>query len=257
MKRSIISLFVSVIIILIAQSCMNLYDQPAVDNDDEKKDTTKNSIQTLSESMDDFNEKMETVDNMEQQLLDLEKMANSGEISEDEMKKITEKYYGKNDNYEAETKSISSLEKIPLWANQLGLIEPRNMTLIPDKSIMTSINNPSEGFNSITFVYEGQYENALKQAKIIAENANIPLSKNWLKIHKLINRQKEDAKKYGNKPPDDLKGITYINYEQTNNESDFLMSVSVDANGFLTIQAANLEQTKLQMDKYIPEKERK
>ena len=98
MKRSIISLFVSVIIILIAQSCMNLYDQPAVDND-EKKDTTKNSIQTLSESMDDFNEKMETVDNMEQQLLDLEKMANSGEISEDEMKKITEKYYGKNDMF--------------------------------------------------------------------------------------------------------------------------------------------------------------
>lgn len=247
----------SALLIFFAQSCMNLYDQPVVDSDDKKEDSVKNSIQSLNESMDDFNEKMKTIDNMEQQLLELEKMVNSGEISEDEMKKITEKYYGKNDNYEAETKSISSVEKIPLWANQLGLIEPRNMTLVSEKSMMTSINNPSEGFNSITFVYEGQYENALKQAKIIAENANIPLSKSWLKIHNLINRQKEDAKKYGNKPPDDLKGITYINYEQTNNEPEFLMSISVDANGFLTIQVANLEQTKLQMDKYIPDKDRK
>ena len=257
MKRYIINFFVSTIIILIAQSCMNLYDQPVVDNDNEKKDTAKNSIQTLNESMDDFNERMKTIDNMEQQLLVLEKMANSGEISEDELKKITEKYYGRNDNNETETKSISSIEKIPYWANQLGLIKPRNMKLIPEKSMMTSINNPSEGFNSITFVYEGQYENALKQAKIIAENANIPISKSWLKLHNLINRQKEDAKKYGNKPADDLKGITYVNYEQTNNEPDFLMSVSVDANGFLTIQAANLEQTKLQMDKYILDKDRK
>ncbi len=256
MKRSIISLLVSVIIIILAQSCMNLYDQPAVENDDKEEDSVKNSIQTLNESMNDFNEKMETVDNMEQQLLDLEKMLNSDDVSEDEIKKLTEKYYSRNNN-EAATKSVSSFEKIPLWAKHLGLVEPQNMTLVSEKSIMTSINNPSEGFNSITFVYEGQYRNAIEQAKIIAENANIPVSKSWLKIHNIINRQKKDAEKYGNTPPDDLKGITYINYDQTTNEPDYLMSVSVDANGFLTIQAANLEQTKLQMDKYIPDKDRK
>ena len=257
MKKSTFCLLISAIIIFFTQSCMNLYDQPAVETNDEKQDSVKNSIQTLNESMNDFNEKMETIDNMEQQLLDLEKRVNSGEISEEEMKKITDKYYSRNDNYEAAKKSVSNIEKIPFWANQLGLAEPRNMTLVSEKSLMTSINNPSEGFNSITFVYEGQYENALNQAKIIAENANIPVSKSWLKIHNLIKRQKKDAEKYGNTPPDDLKGITYINYEQTSNEPEYLMSVSIDANGFLTIQAANLEQTNLQMDKYIPVKDRK
>ncbi|MBI9038682.1 MAG: hypothetical protein JEY97_11160 [Bacteroidales bacterium] len=257
MKKSTICLLISAIIIIFTQSCMNLYDQPAVEADDEKQDSIKNSIQTLNESMNDFNEQMETIDNMEQQLLDLEKMVNSGDITEDEMKKITDKYYSNNGKNETAKKSVSSVEKIPFWAKQLGLTEPRNMTLVSEKSMMTSFNNPSEGFNSITFVYKGQYENALNQAKIIAENANIPISKSWLKIHNLINRQKKDAEKYGNTPPEDLKGITYINYEQTTNEPEYVMSVSVDANGFLTIQAANLEQTNLQMDKYIPNKGRK
>lgn len=137
---------------------------------------------------------------------------------------------------------------LPVWAKELGLSVPQNMQLIAKKSHLTSVIEPSEGFNSITLVYSGNYETAMKQSSRIARGAKLPLSKEYKARKKLAKRAG-----HGNI----VKGIAYMNYDLSTRDIDFLTYVTVDENGVLTISTTNMKQMNLQLSKHAEVTKRK
>jgi hypothetical protein len=143
--------------------------------------------------------------------------------------------------------NLSEAEYLPEWALEVGLSIPKGLKIVPEFSHMTSQDDRSEMFNSITLVYEGDYETAMAEAKRIAESAGIPQSTSWQK-------NMEMSKKLGNPVS---KGITYMNYDfGMNEEVEYLMVVEVDPSGKLTISAADARQMKSIINRHAldPEK---
>lgn len=137
--------------------------------------------------------------------------------------------------------NLSEADYLPEWAVDVGLSIPKGLKIVPEFSHMTSQNDRSEMFNSITLVYEGDYETAMAEAKRIAESANIPLSTSWQK-------NMEMSKKLGNPVP---KGISYMNYDfGMDQDVKYLMVVEVDPTGKLTISAADARQMKSIIDRH-------
>jgi hypothetical protein len=153
---------------------------------------------------------------------------------------------GKNDTIVSDTSAtfidhLTPATELPEWAKQLGLVEPLNMELIPEKSHLTSAEEPDEAFNSVTMVYSGNYDTAMNQASRIAKIANLPLSKEY----KASLRQAERAGR-----ADRLKGIAYMNYDLSTRDIDFLIYVMVDDKGMLTLSATDMKQMNEQLNKH-------
>lgn len=130
---------------------------------------------------------------------------------------------------------------LPDWAKKLGLIEPQNMQLVANMSHLTSVVEPAEGFNSITLVYSGNYETAIKQSSRIARSAKLPLSKEY-------KARKKQAERAGHGIM--VKGIAYMNYDLSTRDIDYLIYVTVDDKGMLTISATDMKQMNLQLSKH-------
>lgn len=138
-------------------------------------------------------------------------------------------------------KTLENADYLPQWALDIGLKIPEHMKILPQFSHMTSKEDDSNMFNSITLVYEGNYDTAMIEAEKIAQSAGIPLSTTWEK-------NLEMSKKLGNPPP---KGITYMNYDfGMNQDKDYLVTVEVDETGRLTISAADARQMKSVIDRH-------
>lgn len=123
---------------------------------------------------------------------------------------------------------------LPLWAKKLWMTEPKNMAL--DKTLSSyNITNDS-GYNSTILVYAWDYTVALEQAKIIAQQAHLYVSKNFQQaqsLAKLGNIDYISGLDIGNLS----KWIVYINHELLDTNFDILLAVSVDQDGTLTIEA--------------------
>jgi hypothetical protein len=153
---------------------------------------------------------------------------------------------GKNDSIDSDTSGaltdhFTPATILPEWAKQLGLVEPLNMELIPEKSHLTSAEEPDEAFNSVTMVYTGNYDTAMNQATRMARIANLPLSKEY----KASLRQAERAGR-----ADRLKGIAYMNYDLSTRDIDFLVYIQVDDKGMLTLSATDMKQMNEQLNKH-------
>lgn len=128
--------------------------------------------------------------------------------------------------------------RLPAWAKVLGLSEPKNMYLVKHSSHLTSAVDPREGFNSVTLVYTGAYENAMNQASHIAKAARLPKSKEY----KALKRQ---ARQAGHNYK--AKGIAYMNYDLSTRDIKFLIYVRVDEKGKLTLSATDMKQMNYQL----------
>jgi hypothetical protein len=153
---------------------------------------------------------------------------------------------GKNDSAVSDSSgilkdSVTRATSLPEWAKQLGLIEPLNMTLVPEKSHLTSASKPDEAFNSVTLVYTSNYDTAMNQACRIAKAANLPLSKDYKAMRKQAERAGRGSR---------LKGIAYMNYDLSTRDIDFLVYVSVDDKGMLTLSATDMKQLDGQLSKH-------
>jgi hypothetical protein len=157
-----------------------------------------------------------------------------------------QKGQGKSDTLVSDSSSkfnndFTPATSLPEWAKQLGLTEPRHMTLVAEKSHLTSAEEPDEAFNSVTLTYTGNYDTAMNQAALLAKAAKLPLSKDYLAMLKV-------AKKSGHS--NRMKGVAYMNYDLSTRDIDFLIYVQVDDKGTLTLSATDMIQMNEQLKKH-------
>jgi hypothetical protein len=142
------------------------------------------------------------------------------------------------------TKTSSVTVGLPDWAKALGLTEPENMVLDKSLSQITSEDRYGSGFNSVTLVYKGSYAQAMTQAKRIAALAKVPLIPEY-------RTAMEMKKKYGE---DILKGAVYMNFEPgAKSASGYNIAITVDAQGVLTISAADATKMEQEIKTLKPE----
>lgn len=125
------------------------------------------------------------------------------------------------------TKSIVSYT-LPLWAKKLGMTYPKGMQL--EKSLCKKTSS------SLTLVYTGNYTIALQQAEIIAKKANLYVSKNFQQAQALAKIGDIDYIS-GLDVGALAKWIVYVNHELLDTNMDNFLSVSVDQDWVLTIEA--------------------
>lgn len=130
-------------------------------------------------------------------------------------------------------KSVTSYT-LPLWAKKLWMTEPKGMELNRVSSKQTYTNDT--WYSSTILVYKWNYTIALQQAQFIAQKANLPLSKSFAQAQALAKVGNADYIS-GLDIGSLTKGVVYTNHELTDMNIDYLLSVSVDQNGTLTLEA--------------------
>lgn len=133
---------------------------------------------------------------------------------------------------EALTEENHSITEIPEWVAKLGINEPKGMKLDVDFSSYTSVDDPTEGFNSVSLIYTGEYENAVKEANRIALNAQLKPGRNFKSIG-----SPENSKIIGSS-----KALSFLNYSLGVTNQDFLISVQVEPSGKLIIDVTDNKQ---------------
>ena len=131
------------------------------------------------------------------------------------------------------TKAIT-LYTLPLRAKRLWMTYPQGMQL--NKQLSKQIFTNETGYSSTTLIYTGSYMVAMQQAKIIAQKAHLFVSKNFAQAQSLAQIGNIDYIS-GLDVGGLAQGIVYVNHELLDTNIDTLLSVSVDQNGVLTIEA--------------------
>jgi hypothetical protein len=123
---------------------------------------------------------------------------------------------------------------LPSRAKKLNISTPTKMTLDKESSYQTS--EDVEWFNSMRFVYTGDYNTAMQQAEKIAKDAGIKISEEFKIAQDIIQQMWSGSSSHIKDLMWDLKGIVYTNYSLTKNpESDNIISISVEENWTLEI----------------------
>lgn len=170
--------------------------------------------------------------NFEKRLQSLEDNLVAGHITKQEFDSLSDILRIQIKRSEAIKDENRNSDKIPDWVIKLGIIEPEGMKFDRDFSNSTSINDPSEGFNSVSLVYTGSYDIAIKEAAKIAANAKLPVGG--------VIRAKGSpvrSRTIKNNP-----AISYMNYSLEKTDADFLISVQVKPSGILTIMVTDNKQ---------------
>jgi len=133
-------------------------------------------------------------------------------------------------------------DKMPEWVSELGVSEPDGMKFDQVFSDFTSVDNPDEGFNSVSLVYTGDYEIALEEAAKIAGNANLEKGR--------IFNAKGSPVKAGISTAN--QGVSYMNYRLNHSDKDFLISLEVEPSGHLIIMVTDNKQLNERLLMYEP-----
>lgn len=131
-----------------------------------------------------------------------------------------------------------TLYSLPLRAKKLGMSHPRDMTL--DKSLSSYKIMDASGYTSTILVYKWSYEIAMQQAKEIAQKANLFVSKNFQDAQSLAKLGTIDYIS-GLDIVGLSKWIVYVNHDLLETSIDSLLSVSVDKEWTLTIEATKYQ----------------
>jgi hypothetical protein len=131
---------------------------------------------------------------------------------------------------------------MPDWVHSLGIIEPEGLKFDKIFSDYTSIDNPTEGFNSVLLVYTGSYEKAVEAANNLAVSAKLSIGG----VFKAKGSPANTAMHKNNTE------ISYLNYSLGNTNQDFLISVQVEPSGRLTIMVTDNKQLKERLLAYEP-----
>jgi len=180
--------------------------------------------------------------NIEERLRTLEDELESGKIAKREYDSLANILRVQIRGSEAVENEPHIIDKMPEWVTELGIPEPEGLRFDRDFSSFTSINNPSEGFNSVSLVYTGTYDNAVREAAKIAASAKLSLAGNFV------------AKGSPSKKTTFLNKnvVRYLNYSLDNTKQEFLISVQVDLSGRLTLAVTNNKQLNECLMAYAP-----
>lgn len=131
------------------------------------------------------------------------------------------------------------LGELPTWAKDVWLILPVRMRLNRAESKQTRVNK--DGYDSLLYVYKWPYDYAMSEAMRIASWAKLFVSPEFAAAQQLSN----EGKSFTWLDTSNLtKGIVYTNHNLTDTKIDYMISVSVDADGILTLEATNYTQMK-------------
>lgn len=180
--------------------------------------------------------------NFEKRLQSLEDNLLAGHITKHEFDSLSDILRIQIKRNEALRDENRNPDKIPDWVSKLGIIEPEGMKFDQDFSNSTSVNDPSEGFNSVSLVYTGSYDIAVEEAAKIAANAKLP-------VGGVIKAKGSPVRSrvMKNNP-----AISYMNYSLENTDAGFLISVQVEPSGILTIMVTDNEQLNNCLATYEP-----
>lgn len=130
---------------------------------------------------------------------------------------------------------------LPKRAKDRGLSEPEWLTLDTEESNVSSVD--VEWFDSVILIYNGDYDKSIQEAKKIAEKANIPVSPEFQAARDALLTMSDDQKILLDLWSEDiLKWIIYTNHSLLETNFDKLITISVDEEGELIIEAVNYEQ---------------
>ena len=180
--------------------------------------------------------------NFEKRLQSLEDNLVAGTITKHEFDSLSDLLRIQIKRNEALKDENHNPDKIPDWVSRLGIIEPEGMKFDEDFSNSTSINDPSEGFNSVSLVYTGSYVKAVVEAAKIAANAK-------LSAGGVI---KAKGGPVGSSMTKNNSTISYMNYNLEKADEDFLISVQVEPSGILTIMVTDNKQLNNCLATYEP-----
>ncbi len=203
------------------------------ENRSDEKEAFNDNLDSFNQTIDKVDKTMDVVDLMQ---ADVEKVENDrvmGKIDDEEAVRRLEAINNKYSRTIAKLANDNPVVSLPVWATRLGLTEPTGLQLDRDFSQSTSENNPDEGFNSVVLVYRGDYNQAMDQAKLIAERAGIPLSSDYEAARQL-------SEKYGT---ESIKGAAYLNFELGSEiHPKYNIAITVDEDGLLTITATDAKK---------------
>lgn len=130
-------------------------------------------------------------------------------------------------------KQSSVSYSLPLWAKKMNMTEPKWMEL---NKVLSKQYTNSEWYSSTILVYKGDYTVALQQAEAIAKKAGLYISKTFEEGQAIA---QEDNLKYISWLDIGAlqKGVIYVNHELLDTNIENLLSVSVDQDGTLIIEA--------------------
>jgi hypothetical protein len=180
--------------------------------------------------------------NFEKRLHTLEDDLVSGNITKYEFDSLSDILRIQIKHSEALKDESHNPDKIPDWVIRLGIKEPEGMKFDQDFSNSTSITDPSEGFNSVSLVYSGNYEKAVEEAAKIAANTKLSVGG----VFKAIGSPVKPALSSNN------KAVSYMNYSLEKADQDFLISVQVEPSGLLTIMVTDNKQLNDRLLAYEP-----
>ncbi len=122
---------------------------------------------------------------------------------------------------------------LPIWAQELWLSLPTWLELIKSESRQTY--QSIDGYDSVILTYSWDYAMSMQQAEIIASSWNISISPEFKAFLDSIQSSTWT---------DNTKWIVYTNHSLLDTQIDYLLVISVDENGKLTIEASNYKQMK-------------
>ena len=180
--------------------------------------------------------------NFEKRLQSLEDDLETGNITKHEFDSLSDLLRIKIKRIEALDEESFRPEKIPDWVSKLGITEPNGMKYDKVFSNYTSVDDPNEGFNSVSLVYTGSYEKAVEEATEIAANAKLSIGG----IFKAKGSPGKNEVISNNLP------LSYVNYSLDKANQEFLISVQVEPSGLLTIVVTDNEQLNNCLAAYEP-----
>ena len=222
--------------IVLASVLLNSCDEP--EDDKNGKEFQKN-LSSFNNTMNNLDNTLDLMDSMQQSIESVEENRALGIIDDDEAIRQLNQINNTLGKQITHSSNMAVINGIPNWAKQLGLTAPVNMTFDNELSQSTSEGNQNEGFNSIILVYNGNYDEAIKQAGIIAQKANIPMSQDYKDALVLSRDYNIET----------IKGASYMNFEfGSNNNPQYNISITVDDFGTLTINITDTYALMEQLD---------
>lgn len=205
---------------------------------EDKKDFQQN-LSSFTSTMEKLDSTMDLMDQMQQKIDKVEEERALGNISNEEAIDKLNQINNTIGRQIAKTSNSHPVSGLPRWAKKLGLSEPNGLTFDKDFSQSTSEHNENEGFNSVIMVYHGNYEISMNQAEIIAKEAKVPLSQDYKDA--LLLSQKYNI--------ETIKGASYMNFKiGSDNNPRYNISITVDDDGTLTINATDTDALLRQLD---------
>lgn len=182
-----------------------------------------------------------------QKIMAIQQKLTNWEITQEQAQEMTQNLW----NYSMEdisgTQKVLVIPKItglPEWAKNLWLVEPMWMTLDQDISKITSVNNDTEWFDSVILVYKWDYLKSIDEAARIAQLASVPVSKEFQQAKEIEKSSPDIVAQMWDDVKNSMKWMVYSNSDLTDTNVEYLISISVDADWTLTINASNYKQMK-------------